>query len=309
MFALCVSLRPVVVAAMLALCCFTPAKAQDLSFGLPLLGGIDEVFAGRIETSNGIDATSAALSAYSSAVIAPFGPLHQDGLRLKLYGSYGSWSYSSKRVFCALSPEEMKKLAGVNLRDQCNALANRVLTPQERKTISDSVAPFGLQVEGDSLYFNEGHRVIRYDAAVMPGWQASGQDFALKAYLGPAMETRQNTFFDADKTLNGMYWGAKTAIEGWVELGDSLWLTADSSYFTGTQAYSAALRIGYRATSWLTVGPEAAAFGDEDDDSTRAGGFLSFTLGGVETTLSGGISADYDGTRSPYGQAGVYKRF
>ena len=92
-------------------------------------------------------------------------------------------------------------------------------------------------------------------------------------------------------------------------LGDSLWLTADSSYFTGTDAYSAVLRIGYEATSWLTLGPEAATFGDKDDESTRAGGFLRFTIGGMETTLSGGISADYDGTSSLYGQAGVYKKF
>jgi hypothetical protein len=36
---------------------------------------------------------------------------------------------------------------------------------------------------------------------------------------------------------------------------------------------------------------------------------MRFTIGKVETTLSGGVSADYDGAMSPYGSAGVYMKF
>lgn len=308
MFAYCVPLRQVAAAAVLASCLCAPASAQESAFSLPFVGAIDEALAGRIETSSGVDATASSLSTYWTSVIAPLGPLHQDGLRLKLYGSYGSWSYDRRSVFCALSPEEMKKLAGADLSATCNSIANRVLTPQERNAIETAAAPFGLHLEGDQLYFQEDHRVTRYDGAVMPGWQMSWAGFALKAYAGPAMEVRQSTSAE-DEALSGTYWGAKTAVESWMALGEQLWMTADGTYFTGTTAYTAALRLGWQAAPWLTLGPEAAAFGDADDDSTRAGGFLRFTIGGTEATLSGGISADYGGATSPYGQAGVYMKF
>ncbi len=259
--------------------------------------------------SNGFDVTGASWSAYSTAVIAPFGPLQNDGLRLKFYGSYGSWGYDTRTVYCPLSREEQKKLTGVSLEAQCNAIANRQLTPDEQKTVSQQIAPFGLQLEGDQLYFAQSHRVTRYDIAVMPGFQVSRQGLALKAYLGPAMEARTTVPLDPQKVLDGSSWGASGAIESWMALSRNFWLTADGTYFTATDGYTAMLRLGYQPLSWLTVGPELAAFGDRENDSTRAGGFLRFTIGKAEATLSGGASADYDGAMSPYGQVGVYTKF
>ena len=149
----------------------------------------------------------------------------------------------------------------------------------------------------------------RYDLAVMPGWQAGWSGLALKGYLGPAMETRQVLPLNPEKALSGASWGAKTALESWMALGSSAWLTADASYFTGTEAYTGTLRLGWQALSWLTLGPETAAFGDEEDDSTRAGGFLRIDLGKSEATFSGGWSSVYHGDASLYGQASVYMRF
>lgn len=304
MFMCCVSLLRLVAASLMALCFFHAALAGAEDLLPPIREGT--AFAGRIETSSGFDATATSWGAYSSAVIAPLGPLDSDGLRLKLYGSYGMWSYDTKRV-CAGSPQELQALIGVSLSVDCRAVGN--LNAQEREALSRAVAPYGLHLEGDRLYLTRTHTVTRFDVAAMPGWQASGSGIALKAYFGPAMETRQIMPLDSANALSGTFWGAKTAIESWMALGEHAWLTVDGSYFTGTHSYTGALRLGLEAASWLTLGPEAAAFGDELASSARAGGFVRLTIGKTEATVSGGISADYDGTMSPYGQAGVYVRF
>lgn len=308
MFLYCVLPRRAVAAAIFGLSIFEPARGEDMQLALPSLDA-EEIFGGRAEISNGFDVTGTSWSAYGTAVFAPFGPLTDDGLRLKLYGSYGTWSYDTRRVYCPLTRAEKKKLTGVSLDAECDALANRQLSADERKTVSQKIAPFGLQLDGDQMYHVARHDVTRYDIAVMPGFHVSWPDLALKAYLGPAMETRTNTAFDAEKVLDGSYWGAKTAIESWMAISSSFWLTVDGTYFTATDGYTASLRFGYQPLSWLTLGPEMAAFGDKDDESARAGGFLRFTLGRIETTFSGGMSSDYGGTTSAYGQAGVYTRF
>jgi hypothetical protein len=285
-----------------------PARAQDLPDALGFLGKLEPP-PGRFETSSGADVTDTAWSGYSAAVIAPFRPLDQDGLRLKLFGSASAWSYERKRVYCALSAEEKKKATGTNFSKLCNDIANRPLTGEERKEVADTIAPFGLHLEGDQIYHQQAHKVMRYDFAVMPGYQVTWHSLTLKAYLGPAMETRDVLPGDYEKALDGAYWGAKTALESWLAITDAFWLSGDASYFTGTEAYSISLRPGYQVTSWLALGPEAAAFGDQEDDSARAGGFLRFAIGKVEATISGGVSGNYDGGTGVYGSAGVYTKF
>ncbi len=270
---------------------------------------VPSFWSGRVETANGFDVTGSSWSVYSTAILSPFGPADADGVRLKLYGSYGTWSYDTKRVYCALSPEEKKRAAGIDLSAACDDLTNGQLSSEDRDHIARTAAPFGLQLDGDQLYLLQQHQVGRYELAALPGYQASFGRATLKAYLGPALETRTIMPPDAEKALPGTSWGAKSVVESWMTLSPSAWLSADGSYFTGTEAYSAAMRLGYRPLSWLTLGPEMAAFGDREDDSARTGGFLRFNIGKTETTLSGGVSADYDGDMSPYGSVGMYVKF
>lgn len=284
------------------------ARGEDVPGGMSFLWAF-ELPRDRVETSGGGDVTDTAWSGYSAAVIAPFGPLHQDGLRVKLHGGASAWSYDSKRVYCPLSAEEKKQAVGVNLTELCNDIANRPLTDEERRDVTASIAPFGLTLDGDQLYQERTHKVMRYDFAIMPGYQASWGALTLKAYLGPAMETRMIVPDDPGKALEGAYWGAKTALESWLALDDGFWLSADASYFTGTQAYALSLRPGFQPLDWLALGPEAAAFGDEENDSARAGGFLRVIIGKMEATFSGGVTSNYDGETGVYGSAGVYTKF
>ena len=304
----CVSRRTTLVAALLGLTFWAPARSEGLPDGLSFLSAF-ELPPDRVETSSGADVTDTAWGFHSGAVIAPFGPLHQDGLRVKLHGGASAWSYDTKRVYCAMSAEEKKRATGANFTKLCNDIANRPLTAKERDDAAATIAPFGLTLEGDQIYQQRAHKVMRYDIAVLPGYQASWSALTLKAYLGPAMETRIIGPADPEKALDGAYWGAKTVLEGWLALGDAFWLSADASYFTGTQGYSLSLRPGYQPLDWLALGPEAAVFGDAEDDSARAGGFLRIIIGKMEATFSGGVSSNYDGGAGIYGSAGVYTKF
>ena len=270
-----------------------------------------KALSGRMESATGVDVTGSSQSTYSSVVVAPLAPLDRDGLRIKLYGSYGTWSHDRRDSvsYCLRSPEERMALTGIDFGSLCNRAANERLSAAEAEAIAVAVAPYGLRLEGDQLYKVQTHTVERTELAVMPGYQMSWPGVALKAYLGPAFEARTITPVDPDKVLSGTAWGAKTGLESWFALGSAFWLAADANYFTGTQAYGASMRLGFQPLGWLTLGPEVAAFGDEEDDSARAGGFLRLTIGQMEATLSGGMSADYLGETSAYGSAGVYMKF
>jgi hypothetical protein len=310
MFVSCVSVRLFAVVALFLLMFTAAARAEDDPLGLGDLSQLN-VLAGRAEMSSGFDASGRSWSAYSAAVLSPLGPLHQDGLRLKLTGSYSAWSYGVRRglPYCMMSKAEREAATGVNLADLCNQIADNPPSPEEQVAINKSIKPYGLQIDGEQFTLSRTHQVQRYDVAVMPGWQMSWRALVVKAYLGPAMESRTVLPGDPDKTPSGLEWGARGAVETWMQLGNAFWISADGGYFTGTQSYSGMLRLGYQPLDWLTVGPELAAYGNVEDDSARAGAFLRLTIGEVETTLSGGLSAEYDGSASTYGSAGIYTKF
>lgn len=264
---------------------------------------------GRAEFSNGIDTTGNAWSAYATAVFALTGPLHRDGWRLKLSGNYGSYAYETRRTYCPLSAEEKKQLTGVNFSDLCNDIANDPPQGEERDEIAGRLAPFGLELDGDQIRAVIPHQAMRYSLGAAPGYQTTLGALILKTYLGVAYEQHNVVPLDGTRALQGAYWGAQGWIEAWLRLGENAWVSADTSYFTGTSSYSAAVKLGYMPLSWLTLGPELATYGDEDDISGRAGAFLRFEAGGVETTLAGGVSGAYRDDPGAYGSANFYLKF
>ncbi len=263
----------------------------------------------RGEFSNGFDVTGAAWSAYSTAIIALSGPASQDGWRLKFTGIYSSYHYDTSEAYCQLSAEEKKRRTGSNFSDICNSIANNPPQGADRDQIVAEIAPYGLALSGDQITASTPHQATRYHLGVAPGYQASFGPLIVKAYLGLAFERQDVAPPDASKSILGGYWGAEGWLEAWLSLGENVWASADSSYFTGTSAYSAAMKLGYRPVSWLTLGPELATYGDQDDVSGRAGAFLRFDAMGMETTLAGGVSGNYKDSPSAYGTANFYVRF
>ena len=248
-----------------------------------------------VEFSNGLDgtATSAAMSTYGSVVVAPFARLQQDGWRLKLSGGYARYTYDTESVIkCHTSPSLPQDQAGA-FRQYCSRAGS----------------------DAEDFHLKGKQSVERYDVAVMPGYQMAFGALIVKTYAGLGHKGAGMT------QLNGI-WGARGALETWLTLSDELWLSADAFYSAGYSAGTddggpfresgATVRLGYKALSWLTAGPEVAAFETETDkaySTRRAGGFLRFDVNGMETTLSGGMAKGEDDCNGAYGAANVYLKF
>ena len=97
-------------------------EAGELPSLLPYFSKL-QLSAGHAELSSGFDKTANRWGAYSTAVVAPDGPLHVDGWRVKLSGGYGSYHYKTRSVYCALSAEEKRRQPGTNFGAICNDIA------------------------------------------------------------------------------------------------------------------------------------------------------------------------------------------
>jgi hypothetical protein len=269
------------------------------------------LLSGRVDFSNGVETTDSGSSAYGSAVIAPTGTLSDDGWRVKLFGSYTTFSYSRSEEYCKTAHDAKlhgrEPPGGASLLALCNALPD--MTSDERQTEQGNIAPLGYTINGDEIFYAHRHKGTRYELAITPGYQMTIGALILKGYAGLGFEDNQITPADPTKTLDGGVLGGKAGLESWITLSDSFWLSADASYFTATERYGASAHLGYKPASWLTFGPEIGTFGDKEANAARAGGFLRFKVWQAETTLSGGVTGTYEADRSPYGAASVYMKF
>ena len=268
-----------------------------------------EPTAARADLSNGFDMTDNGWGAYTTAVVALNGPLHVDGWRVKLSGGYASYHYDNRSTACQPRAVVRRRPGSLDVRAICNDIAGAPPEGEERARLAANLAGEGLELQGDQIYAVTSHTGTRYDAAIAPGYQLTVGRVILKAFLGLGYELHEAAPRDADKPLAGAYWGARAGLETWVPLAEEIWMSADASYFTGTNAHAAAMKLGFRAQSWLSIGPELAAYGNEDDTSGRAGAFLRLDALGVETTLAGGLSGTYKDEPSAYGSASVYMKF
>lgn len=155
--------------------------------------------------------------------------------------------------------------------------------------------------------FNRRADVVQAEA--LAGWQFSNGPVTARLFTGIAYEEQTITPDDPENTLAGAHVGAKVALETWFDLAPWAWVSADASYATTTDAYSGAFKMGLTPWPWLSLGPEAAAFGNEEFDGHRLGGFARWHCGGCDVTVSGGVSGDYDDDTGAYGALSFYRRF
>jgi hypothetical protein len=283
------------------------ANAGESPSALPYFSKL-QLPAGRAELSNGFDKTANGWGSYSTAVVALEGPLHVDGWRLKLSGGYGSYNYLTRDVTTCIDIHNGDKPPNRTLAKICDDIRGPSAVEPTAGTLA-YLADYGLEIEGNRLIAAKQHEATRYDAAIAPGYQFTLGTVILKAYLGLGYELHEVTPLDSGKALGGSYWGAQGGLEAWVTLGEDFWISADASYFTGTDAHAAAMKLGYKAWPWLSLGPEFAAYGNADDTSGRAGAFLRLDALGVETTLAGGLSGTYKDDPGAYGSASIYMKF
>jgi len=146
-------------------------------------------------------------------------------------------------------------------------------------------------------------------AEALLGWQHSTGSVTARVFAGLAYEDQSTNLPDPSNAALGEHLGAKVAIETWFDLSSRLWLSADASYATTINSYSGAAKLGLKPVSWLSLGPEAAAFGNAEFDAHRLGGFARWHCGGCDVTVSGGVSGDYNDETGAYGALSFYTRF
>jgi len=165
------------------------------------------------------------------------------------------------------------------------------------------------EVSGSGVSVDFDRRADVFQGEALAGWQFSTGPMTARLFAGLAYEEQAITPGDPDNALAGTHLGAKVAVETWFDLSSRAWLSVDASYATTTDAYSGAFKLGLKPWPWLSLGPEAAAFGNEEFDGHRLGGFARWHCGGCDMTVSGGVSGDYDDDTGAYGALSFYRRF
>lgn len=169
----------------------------------------------------------------------------------------------------------------------------------------------GLRSSKDSAVglatFDRRADVVQAEALI--GWQLSTGPMTARLFAGVAYEEQAITPVDWENPLAGAHVGAKAALETWVDLATWAWLSVDVSYATTFDAYSGAVKLGLRPVRWLSLGPEARAFGDRAFDGHRLGGFARWHCGSCDVTVSGGVAGNYDAETGAYGALSFYRRF
>lgn len=272
------------------------------AFSIPAMAG------GNIEFSSGMSGTAQGWSSHGSATISPFSAIDEDGWRLKLGGHYAQYSYTSREDYVCEKNESAENQSDTAIRTICNQIRH-----DGADSVSDETENFlnqhGYTVVDQNLAKLTPHKAERFHVSFAPGYRVSLGTIILKSYFGIAYRSETVMPEDPSRSTAAESWGAEASLEAWTRLGDQSWFSADGSYFTGTQSYSAEGKIGFQPASWLSIGPEAAAYGDNDDASGRAGAFVRFDNDGVETTLSGGVTGTFKDEPSLYGAANVFVRF
>lgn len=125
-----------------------------------------------------------------------------------------------------------------------------------------------------------------YGADVMLGYRKALGNGWLSTYVGGAFETDRNN--DPSTVIRGTRGGAKVYMEYFGSLNQNFDVNGYATYSTAFSNFEAAGRLGYKATSKITIGPEVSTYSNETYRDIRTGSFITFQVPFGEVTLSGG---------------------
>jgi Cellulose biosynthesis protein BcsS len=210
------------------------------------------------ELYGGVDAARDQWLFYSGMTIAPFSrDIYSDGLRLRFGGGYGRYSYDT-----------------IGSHANCgDAVLNDICTESVRAR----------------QHFDVSHS---YAEALLGYYLQLGQ-LTAKAFVGASMSSEQHlNAFDPSQNNDGTEFGAKGALEFWLNLNDTTWTSLDLSYSTARNETASRWRAGWRATPTVSIGPELRYDKNvETGDGAwngRAGLFTRYEWTGGEISVAGG---------------------
>jgi hypothetical protein len=117
------------------------------------------------------------------------------------------------------------------------------------------------------------------------------------------------TPIDVESSVQGTRWGGKGAVEAWLDIGGNAFGQLDVSYATLYESYGTRLRLGYKFTPQLSVGPEAGLNGNVDYDSGRIGAFVRYDAALGEVSISAGAAGDRSEVTGGYATINALLRF
>lgn len=147
---------------------------------------------------------------------------------------------------------------------------------------------------------------------VLAGYQFSSGPLTVKAFAGLAGFMDGGSGRDQRDDLRvwqSSDWTFKGAVETWLNIGTQGFGQLDVVYETEEQAYGSRLRLGYRLTPQLSIGPEGGLSGASDYESGRAGAFVRYEWPSGEVSVSVGATGDRSTLNDVYGTANVLYRF
>ncbi len=223
------------------------------------------------EVWGGADAARDQWLVYSGMTVAPWSSdIYSDGWRLRVGGGYGRYGY-------------------------------------DRDVVNDPVCgtPLTVACSYDSKHFQVEHSY----AEALIGYHLRLGALTAKAFAGASMSSERHLNPDPNSSSDGTEYGAKGALELWLNTGEAAWTSLDGSYATTRNESSARWRAGWRVEPRFSVGPELRydknIESGEGEWNGRAGLFARYVWTGGEVSLAGGGVAQVNewATKdlSPYG--------
>lgn len=235
------------------ICGMPPVFAQS---NVPPADG-SQINYGWHEIYGGVDAARDQWLAYSGMTVAPWSrDIYSDGWRLRLGGGYGRYGYDR------IAPHA-----------NCgNAVDNEICTEEGR----------------NKQHFEVAHS---YAEALLGYYLQLGR-LTAKAFAGASMSSEHHLNNDPSSHADGTEYGAKGALELWLDLGESSWTSLDVSYSTARDESASRWRTGWRMTPKLSIGPELRYDKNIETGNNawngRAGLFTRYEWTGGEVSLAGG---------------------
>jgi hypothetical protein len=125
----------------------------------------------------------------------------------------------------------------------------------------------------------------------MLGYQWFMGQTRVSVYGGANVEHHDNP--DPNARVKGTKWGGKVQAEMFSNINPTWYSLLLGNYSTAFDSYFVLGKLGYRINPAVSIGPEAAALGNERFDAARAGGFVAFEItSSASIIVSGGYSWD-----------------
>lgn len=152
-----------------------------------------------------------------------------------------------------------------------------------------------LPTHGDCRYGNGRSTEVRGRTSfsdILAGYQLSAGQLTVKAYAGLASDSQDLSTRDVCNASQGLDYGPKAVIEGWLNITPKVWAAVDGSWTAAHAGYAAKLRLGYRLLDDLSIGLEESATGNVAGKQLNSGVFARYEWSWGEASIAGGISGD-----------------